>query len=197
MRRKLGTACMILGAALLVAALSLFVWNRYEDNQAGNSIDEILPRLEEQIGTDGKDDTPDINPYDTEMTEVEIDGYLYIGYVSIPSLGLELPVMSDWSYPQLKIAPCRYYGSTKTDDLVIAAHNYTRHFGPIKNLSPGDNVYFTDMDGVTIAYEVVEVDTLNPTAVEEMTSSGYDLTLFTCTYGGQSRVTVRCNRVTE
>ena len=32
------------------------------------------------------------------------------------------------------------------------------------------------------------------TAVEEMTAGEYDLTLFTCTYGGQSRVTVRCDR---
>ena len=127
------------------------------------------------------------------MKEIEIDGYAYIGYISIPSLGLELPVMSSWSYPQLKIAPCRYYGSVKTRDLVIAAHNYSRHFGNIKNLSAGDQVYFIDVEGVISSYEVAEVDTLNPTDVENMTSSGYALTLFTCTYGGQSRVTVRCN----
>ena len=60
---------------------------------------------------------------------------------------------------------------------------------------PGDPVYFTDMDGVTTAYEVAEVDTLSATAVEEMTGSGFDLTLFTCNYSGQARVTVRCNRV--
>jgi sortase A len=42
---------------------------------------------------------------------------------------------------------------------------------------------------------VAEVETLEPTAVEEMTNSGYALTLFTCTYGGQSRVTVRCDLV--
>ena len=44
---------------------------------------------------------------DKKMTEVEIDGNLYIGYISIPALNKELPVMSTWSYPKLKIAPCR------------------------------------------------------------------------------------------
>ena len=188
MGRKAGNLCLVLGTALILAALSLFLWNQWEDSRAGASVEKILPLVEEQI---------DIGErlYSTEMTEVEIDGYLYIGYLSIPSLGLELPVMSEWDYTRLKLAPCRYYGSTKTGDLVIAAHNYSRHFGNIRNLSAGDEVYFTDMDGEITAYEVAEVDTLNPTDVEEMTDSGYALTLFTCTYGGQSRVTVRCNAV--
>lgn len=196
---------MIFGAVLVAAALSLFLWNQWEDEQAGKTAEEILPQLNEEIqkaaASHGQDDeegeTPDPEDADgdlTEMTEVEIDGYYYIGYISIPALSLELPVMSSWSYPQLKIAPCRYTGSTKTDDLVIAGHNYSRHFGKIKNLSAGDEVYFTDMDGEVIAYEVVETGTLEPTAIEEMTSGDYDLTLYTCTYGGKSRVTVRCNR---
>ena len=190
MRHKSGTICMILGAALILTALSLFIWNKWDDRRAGTSADDILPRLEEQIG-----DSNSPNPYDSRMSEAEIDGYSYIGYLSLPSLGLELPVMSDWSYPQLRIAPCRYYGSVKTGDLVIAAHNYSRHFGNIRDLMPGDIVYFTDMDGQVSEYEVVEVNILNPMDVEEMTSSGYALTLFTCTYGGQSRVTVRCDSV--
>ena len=46
--------------------------------------------------------------------------------------------------------------------------------------------------GAVRRYTVAEVTTLEPTAVEQMTDSGYNLTLFTCTYGGKSRVTVRC-----
>ena len=183
MKGKLGTVCMVLGAVLVMAALSLFLWNQYEDSRAGASVEEILSQMEQQIGAE------------EGAGVVEIDGNSYIGYLTIPALGLELPVMSDWSYENLRTAPCRYYGSAQTDDLVVAAHNYSRHFGNLKNLSLGDLVYFTDADGTTIAYKVVEVDTLNPTAVEEMTSSGYDLTLFTCTYSGQSRVTVRCDRI--
>lgn len=192
---------MVLGAVLVLAALSLFLWNQRENNEAGTSAEKILPQVMEQIETPGagqeveEPSYPD--PYDPTMTEVEIDGYAYVGYLSIPSLELELPVMSEWDYTRLKIAPCRYAGSTKTDDLVICAHNYTRHFGPIRNLTPGDTVTFTDMDGVVWQYEVVAVDILAPTDVEDMTAGGYDLTLFTCTYGGASRVTVRCERAAE
>lgn len=188
---------MILGAAFVLAALSLFLWNGYEDRKAGSTVEKILPMVIEETEaavTDSGADSAYPDSYSAEMTEREIDGYSYIGYLSIPSLALELPVMSEWDYVRMKIAPCRYYGSTKTDDLVIAAHNYSRHFGTIKNLSIGDMVIFTDMDGKVSVYEVAELDILSPAAVDEMTDSGYDLTLFTCTYGGKSRVTVRCDR---
>lgn len=192
MRHKTGTLCMIIGAVLVVLALSLFLWNRYEDRRAAQSAEEILTQVTAAI-EQGADELMQ-DPYDGEMPVVNIDGYDYIGYVSLPTLGLYLPVMAEWDYPRLKIAPCRYTGSTETNDLVIAAHNYSRHFGTIKTLQTGDDVTFTDMSGVTSHYKVVEVHVLNPAAVEEMTSGEFDLTLFTCTYGGQSRVTVRCMR---
>ena len=192
---------MILGAVLLLAALSLFLRNRQEDAQAAASVEALLPQIHAQIAaaeaaakTAAEDAAPP-DPFDPTMTEIVIDGYAYIGYLSVPSLGLELPVMSAWDETRLKIAPCRYAGSTKSDDLVIAGHNYRRHFSPLKQLVPGDAVYFFDMDGVCSAYEVVVLETLPPAAVEDMTAGAYDLTLFTCTYGGQNRFTVRCDRI--
>ena len=194
MRNKLGTICMILGTVLILAALSLFLWNRREAEQAGEAAASILPQVVEQIVETAAEDPAPPDPFDPTMTEVEIDGYLYIGYLSIPALGLELPVMSEWDYTRLNIAPCRYSGSTKTDDLVIAAHNFAQHFGGLSGLSGGEQVIFVDMDNMVSTYTVVSVEILPPTAVEEMTNGEYDLSLYTCTYGGQSRVTVRCDR---
>lgn len=192
---------MVLGAALVLAALSLFLFNQREDRQAGEAAGNILCQIVEEIeqpeSTDIAQEPSYPDPYDTEMTVTEIDGYGYVGYLSIPAIDIELPVMSQWDYERLKIAPCRYTGSTKADNLVIAGHNYTRHFGQLKELAEGDKVLFTDMDGTVWVYEVVVVEVLAPTAVKDMTASGYDLTLFTCTYGGASRVTVRCDRAEE
>lgn len=184
---------MGIGAALVCAALGLFLWNQQQNARAGDASDRVLPQVVEHIGEAGTEAAEEA-VYGTEMTEVMIDGYAYIGYLFIPALDLELPVMSQWDYTRLKIAPCRYSGSIRSEDMVICAHNYTRHFGNLKNLSPGDEVRFTDMDGATAVYEVATVDILEPTAVEDMTDSEYELTLFTCTYGGASRVTVRCRQ---
>ena len=183
---------MAAGALLLAGALALFVYNRWDAARADAAASETLTQVVASISE------PDAaaSPLDPTMTEAVIDGYAYVGYLSIPSAGIELPVTSTWDYERLKIAACRYSGSTKTDDLVIAAHNYALDYlGVFTPVEPGTPVYFTDMDGARTAYEVVLTETLLPTAVDDMTSGDYDLTVFSCTYGGANRVAIRCDRV--
>lgn len=192
--RKIGTVSTIIGILLMVAGLCLFLWNQRDAYLAGNAADEVLTAVKEEI-EDREGFLYEAPREDTELPAVEIDGYEYVGCVSVPTLDLELPVMAEWSYPRLKIAPCRYYGSAAGKDLVIAAHNYPRHFGNLSKLKEHDEVVFTDLNGTAYHYEVEVVDVLAPEALEEMTDTGYDLTLFTCTYGGASRVTVRCAMV--
>ena len=130
-----------------------------------------------------------------DMPEIEIDGETYIALLEIPDLDLSLPVCGSWSYSNLRVAPCRYSGSAYLDNLVICAHNYTSHFANIRYLSAGSPVYLTDADGNTFTYTVTQVEILEPTAIDEMiTGDDWDLTLFTCTTGGQARVAVRCTR---
>lgn len=202
---------MVLGAALLLGALALFTGNQTEAAEAEKAAAHLLTLIVESIEdrqetaqTEAAGTEPVIipgtppellDPSVLKMTEVEIDGYTYIGYLSIPSLNLELPIMADWDYARLKISPCRYAGTVNGGNLVLMAHNYARHFGKLSQLTVGDEVIFVDMDGVVTRYEVAAMDILAPTAVEEMTSGEFDLTLFTCTYGGRSRVTVYCNRI--
>lgn len=204
MKRKIGILCMTLGIVLLLGALGLFLYNQNEAENAGRAADKVLAEIRENvIVRTTKNELPQSEPpaqnvVETEpiaeMTEVEIDGYAYIGYVSIPALDLELPVMSDWDYTRLKIAPCRQFGSTKSDDLVIAAHNYKQHFGRIKELNIGDLLSFTDMNGEVFTYLVQNMDILQPTDVEDVENSRYDLVLYTCTYDGKTRVVVGCNK---
>ena len=208
MRRRRGLIPILLGLLLVVAALGLTGYNMWDASRAEKSVRRTADQLEVLIPPPPEpqpEDTPPeeimypdyvLNPK-MDMPEKDVDGTAYIGSLSIPALDLELPVISQWSYPNLKIAPCRYTGSAYLDDLVIAAHNYESHFGRLKELSPGDEVTFTDMAGNVFHYQVAELETLEPTAIEEMTDSGYDLTLFTCTIGGKSRVTVRCDRMED
>lgn len=206
MRKVLGDLLMVLGAVLMVGALCLFLTNRQEADAAAEASAALMAQLVEQLEPQEEAtvsmEYPNVpvemlDPSAFEMTEIVINGHAYIGYLSIPSLGLELPIMSGWDYQKLQIAPCRYYGSVLGRDLVLMAHNYTNHFGRIASLQEGDSVIFTDVDGVVTRYEVVAQDILRPEDVEEMTAGAFDLTLFTCTYGGSSRVTVYCDRTDD
>ncbi|MBQ3236918.1 MAG: sortase, partial [Oscillospiraceae bacterium] len=173
MKAKIGTFLMIIGSVLIFAALGLFIYNEHEQNLAAESVSKLMPQLVEAIRVQKEETSepvlPTVNPQ-KEMKTAEIDGHEYIGFVGIPALGLELPVMADWDYDKLKIAPCRYSGSVFTGDLVVMAHNYKKHFGSLSTLRPGDSVTFTDMEGQTLYYEVAALDVLSSTAVEDMTS---------------------------
>lgn len=205
---------MITGAVLILSALFLLFYNRNEDREAGNASDEILTQMKEIILEEEteKEKRNEENQQESEtdsrtapkkvkktevagMPAMKLDGEEYIGYLTIPELNLELPVMAEWSYAKLQKAPCREVGSIKQNDMVIAAHNYMRHFGKIGKLVPGDVVMFTDMNGVTSAYQVAMTETLQPKQVKEMRSGEWDLTMYTCTYSGRTRVAVRCQKV--
>lgn len=200
MGKWIGGICVFLGVVCILSAIGFAAYNRWEEKNAGEISQDILediqsiikePQPELPDGTDILPDDPEKTP--AEMATVKIDGYDCIGILSVPVLELELPVLTDWSYTKLKKAPCHYYGSCYEKDFVIAAHNYQRHFGRLSHLQAGDIVMFTDVNGVAYYYEVVLLETLPKEAILEMITSGFDLSLYTCTPGGASRVTVRCN----
>lgn len=190
------------GLLLIAAALLLTCVNLGEEIKAGKAAQAVLEQLAPQMPaisapmSDTAIIQPELPEYvlhpEMEMPVIQIDGENYIGVIELPTLELSLPVMEQWSYLRLNAAPCRYQGSVYMNDLIIMAHNFNTHFGGIKNLRPGDEVDFVDGDGNLFRYEVAELETLDSYDVEEMAAGDWDLTLFTCTIGGRSRVTVRC-----
>ena len=206
MRNK-GTGLIFLGLLLIAAALFLTAYNMYDEQRAEQSALQVIDRLEDylpsEVPTEAStepiveqapmpSDAPDyVLCPDMEMPVETINGIDYIGVLQIPLLELELPIASEWNYPNLKTAPCRYSGSAYLNNMIICAHNYSSHFGKLKNLSEGDVATFTDMAGNVFIYKMVERETLNPSDIEEMEDGDWDLTLFTCTVGGKTRVTIR------
>lgn len=211
--KQAGKGLMGLGLLLLMAAIALTGYNLWDSRRADQAAADAVRRLREQI-TDGRqavaesgegsvirgqqaaEELPLYMQYpEMEMPVMVVDGNEYIGLLTIPVLELELPVISQWSRPNLKIALCRYSGSAYLGDLIIAGHNYSGYFHDLVTLEPGDQVLFTDVDGNLFSYQVTETEVLAATAIEEMQSGDWDLTLFTCTYDTRARVAVRCQRM--
>lgn len=202
----IGIVSLLTGFAMICACGFLLWRNEQESQAAADSALCDLPKLKEKIEAEkgNPDNTlyqryllgdayvpPDADTVSEEFV-IPLDGYSYIGYLTFPTLGLELPVIDGWDTERLRRAPCRYYGSAETKDLVIAAHNYRSSFGQLDLLQTGDEVWFTDAAGIVHRYLVGELEIVEPTAVEYMIRSDWALSLYTCTYDGQHRVTVRC-----
>lgn len=128
------------------------------------------------------------------MPVTVLNGHEYIGILDVPSQNISLPIMSEWSYAKLKIAPCRFRGSVYSGDIIIAGHNSNGHFSPIKKLTIGDEVRFTDVDGNVFIYSVIAIEVIGANDLPTMLAGSdvWDLSMFTCSHNSRKRTTVRC-----
>ena len=205
-KNRIGNILKGAGLILVTAAVLLLVYNLWDGHRARESEEAILAeylqenkKASESPDASDKEDKQNIPDYllnpDLDMPEYTLKSLgdvACIGILEIPALDLELPVISSWSYSSLRLAPCRYSGSAYKGDLVIAAHNYQSHFGGLRTLPEGSEVFFTDAVGNRFSYYVAVTEALTPWSVDDMTSGEWPLTLFTCTLDSQNRVTVRC-----
>ena len=203
-KKNLGNALMIAGLLLICGALALLYYNRWESSKAGLASLNIRNELAEAIneGT-AVLEQPEVQAVENAIPDEYlpmavgvVDDTRYLGILEIPSLELSLPVRENWDYDSLKTSPCRYSGSYKTGDFVICAHNYDKHFGPLRTASAGAEVVFISVTGERYNYVISNVETVEPTDIDYMIDSraDWDMTLFTCTTGGRTRCAVRCIR---
>lgn len=185
-----GNTLIAAGIIMITGAIGLESKNIEENIRASQASQQVMEVME-------KETVPPDAGLITEPNETpvrKINGENYLGILRIPALELELPVILEWSEARLKTAPCRYYGSADSDNLILMAHNYQSHFGKIKKLVAGEQVSFTDMEGKLYLYQVTEITVLKPESREELLKGDWDLALFTCTGDGKARVVVRCQK---
>jgi sortase A len=192
MKKIQGYIYIALGVALICLAAFLVKHNFDESASAGKASDELLERVIQQM--------PDVvlpGDFSGPMPIVDVDGKSFVGTVEIPSLGLLLPIQDEWSKENARYAICRYKGSVYDNDLIVCGHNYKEHFGTLGDLTMGDEVIVTDMNGRSLYFVVTNMETLGAYDTEEMDAGQWDFTMFTCTIGGANRVTVRCEATGE
>lgn len=203
MRKRISAVMILSGLLCVISALSLTAYNLITERNAGAVAKATMVTISETVVKHPSAEPmvqPLVQPlYQVDphvsMPELNVNGVKYIGYLEIPALKLELPIITKTTNALLQVAPCRLSGSAYLEDLVIGAHNYSTHFGNLKKLRYGDRVEFTDIDGNTFTYEVDGVEILQPHQLDDLCSGEYPLSLYTCTIGGRTRVTVRCVEV--
>ena len=196
------------GMILIFASLGLHLMQEQRDSMAGQNAQILMEQLALSKNTPivptesdlpepeapESSEAPEMNS--SVMPEKEYMGYAMIGSLRVPSVGIELPILSSWDYDLLNVTACRYSGSIATGDLILLGHNYKSHLGPLRNVQIGDLLEFESVNGVTYRYVVAQVEQLHKSEGERL-SADYALSVFTCTLGGNHRIVVRCNPAEE
>lgn len=136
-KNVLGRVLTVLGAVLILAALSLVLYNYRHEHESKKTMDNVLVRLDNEIPDEPQKE--EASPFDVfdaddgysddstaevsdEDESLSLDGDEYIGIISLPALDREYPILKYWSYPNMNIAPCRYDGIRAGRDLIICGH---------------------------------------------------------------------------
>ena len=148
------------------------------DDAEHSELEEIIKQIVSAVGDDG-----------------------VIGTIEIPKTGQEYPIIGKWSYKLLKISICRYQGGRPNEsgnNLVLIGHNYKSgaHFGNLKKLEVGDELYLTAKGGERTRYVVYDKEGIAPDAFSELKQYRGDagLTLLTCKDNGNNRLIIRCEQ---
>ena len=122
--------------------------------------------------------------------------------VSIPTIGISYPVLSETSDKLLEISVNKYWGPEPNEvgNYCIVGHNYKngKMFGRLSELVNGDVVELEDSTGKVVKYKVYNKYVVQPTdtrCTSQLTNGKTELTLITCTNYGKERLVVKCRKV--
>lgn len=195
-RQKRGWLLVLAGLCMVISALLMHKTLERQDAMAGENSAILLQQLQLSKSCLPDQEAPPPEKtmfFKTEtVPEKEYLGYSMIGTIRVADLGIELPVLRDWSYELLEVAPCRYSGSMPAENLIILGHNYKSHFTPLHRISEGTAVEFEDVNGVIHNFTVDQTEILYKRHLDRLESE-HPLILVTCTSGGQNRLVVRCS----
>lgn len=123
--------------------------------------------------------------------------------LSIPSIGVDYPVLTETSESLLEISVNKWYGPNGPNEIgnyCIVGHNYRngKMFGRLHELVNGDIVKLEDLTGRILTYKVYNKYVVKPTDTRcssQLTNGKKELTLITCTNYGKERLIVKCRQV--
>ncbi len=145
---------------------------------------------------------PEEAPQPREITASNGETYETEGTLSVPSIGITYPILTDESEDLLKVSLCKYWGPSpnETGNYCVVGHNYKsgKMFGKLAQVQFGDTVTLTDLSGRTITYSIYDKFVVNPTDVSctsQLTNGQREITLITCTNYGKQRLVVKAREV--
>jgi LPXTG-site transpeptidase (sortase) family protein len=230
-KKKMYRLNFIISIMLIVILFSFYTYSEYDRNKLADLSQDILSGMENDDTTMKSDsdawivalDGTDEDQENIEKNGSQGDGgiqtasytnttdkykasdgktYETVGTISIPSINVDYPILSETSDSLLKVSVCKFWGSNpnQVGNLCIAGHNYRnkRFFSKVPTLKVGDIIEITDVNKTTLKYSVYDKYTVDPSdtsCTSQITNGKKVVTLITCTDDSKQRVIVQAKEV--
>ena len=131
------------------------------------TLESIIPAPQGAVPEERRDNT---------MSALSVDGTDFVGILEMPRFGSVLPVCGDWG--RTTKHPCRLNGSVYDRTIQIGATSQRGQYDFYREISVGDTVLFTDMEGNRFTYEITALKYEKHASRDALGSEEADLTLF-------------------
>lgn len=181
--------CVVAGIVLLsVAGIAMVVWqgclNLWEKQSVSyvESIMDLLPEIQNAVPEERRDNA---------MPVLSLDGRDFVGIIEMPSHQSVLPV--DAEYGNISRFPCCFSGNIYEGTLQIGATTQKGQYDFYREISVGDKVYFTDMEGNRYAFAVSDICYEKHADLDTLERKNSNLTLFIKNIYGFEYIIIFCN----
>ena len=173
-KRVIAKISVIIGVCLLVIGASVLgVW-QYSIHSSAQKSQEYVKTL--------RDLMPDVQGAvlqerkDNDMPVLCVDDIDFIGIIEMPKFGSSLPVCAQWE--EVSKHPSVFSGSIYDRTIKIGATSQKGQYDFYREVSVGDPVFFTDMEGNRFAYEITDIRHENHADQTTLQQEDAALTLF-------------------
>ena len=213
---KYGNVLTILLIVLIVGILigfgvlfyNLIIKPRIDNNRAIEAIAEFDKQVEDNNKENKNENTDfsnlisvpdDKNNTITKKAKVYYQGFVMLGYITIPKTNVKQPILDEVTPNSLNTAVAIIYPSNaqlnQPGNVVIIGHNYRdgRFFSNNKKLNVGDKINIKDNSGKELTYTIYQKfqTTEQDTSFYTRDTKGkIEVTLSTCTDDAKMRIII-------
>ena len=188
----------ILLVILIISAVivSFLVITKYINmSKVENEAKQIIENINVEIQSNNN------NEPITEIKQ-EIQGNKVVGIIKIPKIELEYPILETTSVETLKLSITKFWGNqiNEIGNVTLAGHNNLSGtmFGKTKKLEIGDIIELTDIQNVTLKYEIFDKYVIDPNDIRcilPIKEDTREVTLITCTNGNKNRLIIKAREI--
>lgn len=193
--KKIFKVQFVISIAIIIFAICFFIYYLYSLKTSENFSKKIISNynISTLYSSNGKNNE----------TESLVENSIF-GIIEIPKINIYYPVFSYLSKENLKVSPCKLYGTNLNENtnICIAGHNYNNDmfFSNIDKLQNGDEIYIYNNNGFKYIYKVfgkyeVKENDLSP--IYNYNKNEKTLTLITCNNLNNNRIIIKAKQNKE